>query len=65
MIRSDILTSLNFYKEIILSPGLEKLCTLQKMFPQFFNITMYIRVVGKIPDPYINVKVSSNPGDKS
>ena len=34
------------------------------LFWQFSNITIYIRVYGKMPDQYFKVSLFSNPGDK-
>ena len=34
------------------------------LFWQFSNINIYVKIVGKIPDQYLNVCLFSNPGDK-
>ena len=34
------------------------------LFWQFFNINIYVQVVGKIPDQHLSVWLFSNPGDK-
>ena len=44
----------------ILSPGLED----NQLFWHFSNITIYIRVVGKMLHQHFNVLLFSNPGYK-
>ena len=34
------------------------------MFLQFFNIIIYVKIVGKISDQHLNVLLFSNQGDK-
>ena len=61
---SEILASINFNKDKILSPGLENNHTLKCCFWQFSNIIKYVMIVGKIPDQHLSVCLLSNPGDK-
>ena len=52
MFYSEILASLNFNKNKMLSPGLEN------------NIIIYVKIVGKIPDKHLDLWLFSNPGDR-
>ena len=63
MFHSEILASLNFNKNKILSPGLENNHTL-KCCSGNFPTQSYVKIVGKIPDQHLNVWLFSNPGDK-
>ena len=64
MLHSEILASLNFNKNQNFFPWIGEQLFTEMLFRQFSNITVYIRVVGKIQDQHFIVSLFSNPGDK-
>ena len=64
MFHSELLALLNFNKNKILSPGLEKKPYTKMLFWQYSNIIKYVKIVGKIPYQHLNAWLFSNPGDK-
>ena len=62
---SEILASLNFNKNKFFVPWIGKQPFTEMLFWQFPNIIIYVRIVGKISDQYLNVWLFSNPMDKA
>ena len=60
----QILASLSFKKKIYLVPWIGEHPYIEMLFRQFSNITIYVRLVGKMLDQHYNDLLFSNPGDK-
>ena len=64
MFNSEILASLNFNNDKNFVPSIGEQPYTDMLFGQFFNIIIYVKIVGKISDQHLNVMLFSNPGDK-
>ena len=61
---SEILASLNFNLNTILSPAIGEQPYTEMLVWKISNIFIYVKIVGKIPDQHLKMWLLSNPGDK-